>query len=84
MDKVLLSICIPTFNGGSTIEETLNCIINAVDKFDDIEVIVSDNCSDDNTEEILKGFQGHKQLKTNNVNACMLCTCYGSRQRIKN
>lgn len=63
MDNVLLSICIPTYNGGNTIGETVNCALKAVHNYSDIEVIVSDNGSEDNTVEILDGFKDNNKLK---------------------
>ena len=53
----LLSICIPTYNGGSRIKETLNCAIKAVGIRDDVEIIVSDNASTDNTMSILTDYK---------------------------
>lgn len=53
-NKVLLSICIPTCNRGSILETViLNYITN--EEFDDsVELVISDNASTDNTEEIVK------------------------------
>lgn len=57
MDSKLLSICIPTYNGGKRIIQTLNCAVKAIGKRNDIEVIVSDNASTDNTYEVLKEYE---------------------------
>jgi len=47
-----VSICIPAYNAEKTIKDTLNsCIIQ---DYPNIEIIVSDNCSTDNTKEIIK------------------------------
>lgn len=53
-NKVLLSICIPTCNRGSILDTViLNYITN--EEFDDsVELVISDNASSDNTEEIVK------------------------------
>lgn len=53
-NKVLLSICIPTCNRGNILETViLNYITN--EEFDDsVELVISDNASTDNTEEIVK------------------------------
>ena len=53
-NKVLLSICIPTCNRGSILDTViLNYITN--EEFDDsVELVISDNASTDNTEEIVK------------------------------
>lgn len=47
-----LSICIPTFNRGPIVYDTV-CNILKSDR-QDIEVVVSNNCSTDDTEELLK------------------------------
>ena len=49
--EIFLSICIPTFNRAEIVYRTVKkCLEYNSDK---IEVVVSDNCSDDNTEELL-------------------------------
>lgn len=48
--RPLLSICIPTYNRASILEKTLDSIVRQLD--DDIEIVISDNCSTDNTEEV--------------------------------
>ncbi len=55
MNKIKLSICIPTYNFGWIIGETLKSIIDQAD--DDIEVVVVDGGSTDNTKEIVLGFR---------------------------
>ena len=52
--KPLLSIGIPIFNGEAYLTENLNSIVNQVGQylFDKIEVIISDNASEDNTKKI--------------------------------
>lgn len=51
MDKPLLSICIPTFNRAEIVYECVkNCLKN---EFKELEVVVNDNCSTDNTKELL-------------------------------
>ncbi|MCP3940418.1 MAG: glycosyltransferase family 2 protein [Desulfobacteraceae bacterium] len=47
----LVSICIPTYNNGQYIGETLESLINQTYK--NIEIIVSDNASTDNTKAIV-------------------------------
>lgn len=51
MEK-LLSICIPTFNGGETVYHNIKEILNC--KSSNFEIIVSDNASTDNTLELLQ------------------------------
>ena len=54
--SIKLSICIPTYNRGAFIEETLESIVSqAADA--EVEIVVSDNASVDNTEEIVRKFQ---------------------------
>lgn len=53
-NDILLSICIPTFNRCDYVKE---CITNALKiPGDDVEFIVCDNCSTDNTENVVKSF----------------------------
>lgn len=52
----LLSICIPTYNRAKYLEKTLPEIIRQVEEInrkDQLEVLVSDNCSCDNTSDIV-------------------------------
>lgn len=52
-----LAITIPTYNGESTIERTICAFLEAMEKcVDDVELIISDNCSTDNTESICKRY----------------------------
>ena len=54
MENKLLSICFPTYNRAECIGEQLKRL-SAVDKsvLNDIEIIVSDNCSPDNTKDVI-------------------------------
>jgi len=49
-----VSICIPTYNSEMYLEETLFSIENQT--YSNIEVIISDNCSTDNTIALIKKF----------------------------
>lgn len=51
----LLSICIPTYNRSKYLIETINSIVES-DGFceEEVEIIISDNCSTDNTSEVIK------------------------------
>ena len=58
MSNILISICIPTFNRGSLLESLLKKLhfLNAA-KFANCEVVVSDNGSQDGTQEICERYQ---------------------------
>jgi abequosyltransferase len=55
MNDVRLSFCIPTYNFGEFIGETLESIITQAG--DDVEIVVGDGASTDNTEEVVRGYQ---------------------------
>lgn len=55
MSNVRLSFCIPTYNFGEFIGETLESII--MQAGDDVEIVVGDGASTDNTAEIVKSYQ---------------------------
>lgn len=58
MNKKLLSICVPTFNRADKFEISLLAILKQVGRYEDkIEVIVSDNASTDNTQDLLSRFK---------------------------
>lgn len=67
-DKILLSVLIPTFNRAKYLEKALITFFEQItdDIKEKIEIIVSDNFSIDNTEELLKKFD--KRAKTDGVN----------------
>jgi glycosyltransferase involved in cell wall biosynthesis len=53
--EILLTIGIPTFNGDCSISETLDSIVSQ--DCTDIEVLVMDNASTDNTLKIVKQYE---------------------------
>lgn len=54
----LLSIVIPTFNRAALLEQQLSWLETAIQGFEaECEIIISDNCSTDNTQEIIKKWQ---------------------------
>ncbi|NEQ25134.1 MAG: glycosyltransferase, partial [Microcoleus sp. SIO2G3] len=54
MNKIL-SICIPTFNRAEELDNQLTWLFKEIKGFEDeCEVIVSDNCSSDNTQEVVE------------------------------
>lgn len=54
MSNFLLSLCIPTFNRAPFLRETLESIVlqPAFHHAEDIEIVISDNCSTDTTETV--------------------------------
>lgn len=59
MDKISLSICIPTFNRAKLLESCLLSIYDQLNGFQNlpIEIIISDNCSSDNTLQVIDLFK---------------------------
>ena len=49
-----VSIGMPVYNGGATLEKTIKTILDQ--NFTDFELIISDDCSEDNTQEICQKF----------------------------
>ena len=54
--KPLLSICIPTYNRAEYLKKSLESLVGQ-ESFSEIEVVISDNCSTDNTQEVIAEFQ---------------------------
>lgn len=65
MPKV--SVCIPTYNQGRFIGQAIQSVLEQ--SFQDFELIIVDNCSTDNTQEVVKSFSD-KRIKyfRNNTN----------------
>lgn len=53
--SIKLSICIPTYNRANYLKEALESLISQVTE--DIEIVISDNASTDNTKEIVRFYQ---------------------------
>lgn len=56
---MLLSVCIPTYNRGERVISLLQFLSSEIDGndfFDDIEILISDNCSTDNTQHIISEY----------------------------
>ncbi len=60
LNKPFFSIIIPTYNRASDLQFALYCILRQ--SFLDFEVIISDNCSTDNTKEIIDKL-GDKRIR---------------------
>ncbi len=54
MYELKFSILIPTYNGGEVLGETIRSIL--AQEFDNYEIIINDDVSKDNTEEVVKSF----------------------------
>lgn len=60
MNKPLLSICIPTYNRAPYLKELLDSIVcqfNDLEVYEQVEIVISDNASEDNTTEIVSEYQ---------------------------
>ena len=55
MNLPKISILIPTYNRANFLEHALNSITGQIEK--DVECVIFDNASNDNTEEIVQKFQ---------------------------
>jgi len=64
LSKPKVSVCIPVFNGGEYIEETIHSIL--LQTFEDYQLIVCDNCSEDDTEEIVRSFDDSRIVYVRN------------------
>lgn len=70
-EQPLVSICIPVYNGAAYIDETVQCCINQT--YRNIEVIFSDNCSTDNTVELIKRYNDPRiKIYSNSKNEGLL------------
>lgn len=59
-----ISFVIPAYNAGNTIVRTMESILNTGIPIDDMEIIVVDDCSKDNTREVVRDFaQLHSQVQ---------------------
>ncbi|WP_028562889.1 glycosyltransferase [Paenibacillus pinihumi] len=73
-EQPLLSICIPTYNRASDLEQCLESIYSQIGDTDLIEVRVSDNASTDATQKVLKRYAEqypsfHYQHNAENIGA---------------
>jgi len=53
--SIKLSICIPTYNRAAFLGEALDSVIRQAT--DEVEIVVSDNASTDNTEALVREYQ---------------------------
>lgn len=64
VSRPILSICIPTFNRASLLRSALWSLVPQVHQVgDQVEVIVSDNCSTDETSEVVRWAQQYVSIR---------------------
>jgi glycosyltransferase involved in cell wall biosynthesis len=66
----LVSVIIPNYNHSRYLKARIDSVLNQA--FDDFEVIILDDCSSDNSREIIETYRGHarvKQIDFNSVNS---------------
>jgi abequosyltransferase len=69
--EVLLTLAIPTYNRADSLDKSLFSLINDPSFDSRVEIIISDNCSTDNTTQIAKKYTTHYsnvRYHRNNVN----------------
>jgi glycosyltransferase involved in cell wall biosynthesis len=57
MSNILLSICIPTFNRAVVLKKSIESIVLQKEFDQSVELVISDNCSDDDTYKVVELFQ---------------------------
>lgn len=71
LTEPLVSICIPCYNAATTIVETLTGVIDQ--SYHNLEIIICDNCSTDQTVSLIQRFQDPRiQLFINETNLGMV------------
>lgn len=58
MKKPFFTVVIPTYNHANFLKRSLKSVLNQ--SFQDFEILVIDNCSTDNTEEVISSFKSSK------------------------
>ena len=61
MENKLISIITPTYNCGKFIDRTIDSVISQT--YSNWEMIIVDDCSTDNTEEVVKKYKKDKRIK---------------------
>ena len=59
--KPLVSVIIPNYNHAPYLHERIDSVLNQT--FQDFEVIILDDCSTDNSREIIEGYRGHEKIR---------------------
>src|SRR5687768_4023193 len=63
---MLVSVIIPNYNHGSYLKQRINSILNQT--FQDFEIILLDDCSTDNSVEIIEEYRSHTKITSINYN----------------
>lgn len=67
-NNILLSICIPTYNRSNIIDKSLENYVNDPAFSEQVEIVISDNCSTDDTEkQIAKYTNKYNNIKYNRL-----------------
>jgi glycosyltransferase involved in cell wall biosynthesis len=76
----LISVCIPTYNRGNFLKKAIESVLNQTYK--NLEIIVVDNYSTDNTDQILKDFKDSriKVYKNSNFGSIAVSRNYAVKQ----
>src|ERR1035437_6062375 len=65
-ENMLLSICIPTYNRGEILDKTIQGYVTDQVFDERVELVISDNCSTDNTRSIVEKYMRiYKNIKYN-------------------
>lgn len=56
MANPILSICIPTYNRGDVLKKCIDSIVGNIAFSEEIEIVVSDNCSTDCTKQLMNNY----------------------------
>lgn len=71
MNEVKVSICIPVYNGSEFIGQTIDSVLKQT--FTDFELLIIDNCSTDNTLDIVKSYTDSRvKIHQNQTNIGMV------------
>lgn len=89
-NKEIVSIVVVTYNSEKTVIETLNSIINQSYKVKNINLIISDDCSNDDTVLVInnwiakyKNSFNEVELLVNEVNKGVTANCNSAWKRVK-
>jgi glycosyltransferase involved in cell wall biosynthesis len=78
----LLSICVPTYNRSRSLAEMLNLLTEAIAGHEaDLEVVISDNCSPDETNEVILSWK-HRQSSNLAITSIRQSTNVGASRNV--